>query len=287
MSASSYTFDSPDADVIIRAPLHPDHPESTEFRDFHTHKIILSTASAIFRDMFSIPQPLQPTQGDATLPIVHVAESAETFELFLRLIYPIEPPAINSLRMVDHLSQLTAKYMVDCIRPRLKPALVSPSFLKNDPVWVYTIACRMDLNEEAELAISHTYRIDLVQDIPHTLLRAMTAEMYNRLLKSHATRREALISVLNRNKGLPSPYEGKCNCGPWFFTRLFKNIILAIWERPILDRQRLDLCLSKVEGMPKSGCTPGTPCRVSAQGTSAYFASILDAIEKLGQVSGN
>ena len=92
MSDSPYTFDSPDADIILRAPLRPDDPESAQFQDFHTHKAILSTASTVFHDMFSVPQPRQSAEDDANLPVVHVVEPAEIFEIFLRLIYPIELP---------------------------------------------------------------------------------------------------------------------------------------------------------------------------------------------------
>src|SRR5882762_7830629 len=172
MSTSPYAFDSPDADVILRAPLHPDDPESTEFKDFHTHKATLSTASTIFRDMFSVPQPSQPPEGDANLSIVPVADHADLFETFLRLIYPIEPPAITSPQTVGRLFQLASKYVASGVYARLRQILVSPSFLRSDPVWVYAIACHMDLGEETELAISHTYQIDLVQDIPRPLLQA-------------------------------------------------------------------------------------------------------------------
>jgi hypothetical protein len=286
MPTSPYTFDSPDADVILRAPLHPDDPKSTEFKDFHVHKVILSIASTFFRDMFFVPQPpWQPAQGDDNLPIVDITEPAEVFEIFLRLIYPIEPPAIHSLQIVDHLSQLAIKYPAANVRLKLKQILVSPSFLKSDPVWVYTIACRMDLDEEAELAIPHTYRVDLVQDVPRTVLRGMAAETYNRLLRSHATRREELVSILNREMGIPSWNE--CSCGPWFYTRLSKNIKLAVWERPVLDKERLNLSLSKVEGIPESKCGLGSSCRISPREVSAFFAGILNAIERLDQTSNH
>ena len=91
MSDSPYAFNAPDADVILRAPLKKG---STELKDFRVHKAILSVASTLFSDMFSIPQPPPYAKGDTTLPTVQVAESAEVFELFLRLIYPIaEPPS--------------------------------------------------------------------------------------------------------------------------------------------------------------------------------------------------
>ena len=274
MSDSHYTFDSPDADIILRAPLRPDDLESTEFKDFHTHKVILSTASTVFHDMFSVPQPSQPTEGDINLPIIHVVEPAEAFEAFLRLVYPIDPPVIDSLQIVDRISQLAIKYTAGCVRARLKQLLVSPCFLESDPVWVYAIACRMDLDEEAELAIPHTYQIDVTRDVPRHILQAMTAEVYNRLLRSHVARREGLITAAQEARR--KPFGAECSCSPWFYTRLEMVICLAIWERPFFDRQRYDLCLSKVEG--KSVCKSGSNCRLSARVTSTYFNFILEEI---------
>ena len=164
MSDSSYAFDAPDADVIIRAPLQQG---SKELKDFRVHKTILSVASTPFRDVFSIPQPPQPAESDTTLPIVQVAESAGDFEIFLRLIYPIEPPVINSLQLVDHL-RLAEKYMATGVHARLKQILFSPSFLRDDPVLVYAIACRANLNKEAIFAILRTLETDLVQGVPAT-----------------------------------------------------------------------------------------------------------------------
>ena len=280
MSDSSYTFDSPDADFILRAPLRPDDPESAQFKDFHTHKAILSTASTVFHDMFSLPQPHQSAEDDANLPIVPVVEPAEIFEIFLRLIYPIELPTIDSPRIVGHLLQVSEKYMTNGVHTRLKQVLASPSFLKSDPIWVYAIACRMDLDEEAQLAVRHTYKINLIRDIPPPLLQEMTTETYNRLLGSHATRREELTAVVNKTE-CPQR-KGKCICGIRFYTNLKKEITLAIWERPFLDRRRLDSCLPSSKG-PKSACELGLSCRLSARVISSYFNDILDGVESLNQ----
>jgi len=276
-----YTFDAPDADLILRAPLQPG---SEEFKDFHTHKAVLSIASTLFRDMFSIPQPPQPADGDTTPPVVQVVEPAELFETFLRLIYPIEPPAVDSLQLVDDLFQLAEKYMANRVYAMLKHTLSSPSFLRDDPIWVYAIACRANLNEEAELAIRHTFQIDLVQEIPHKHLQMLTAEAYNCLLISHASRRGEIVSALDRAKSQPTKPAGKCNCGSWFYTRLCKDIKLAIWKgNPFLDRRRLDSCLSDFKGgMPRSECGLGSSCRVSAEATAEYFTDILNEIGKLG-----
>ena len=280
MLGSPYTFDAPDADIILRAPLQLG---SGEFKDFHTHKIILSVASTVFHDMFSIPQPPQPAGSDTVLPAVQVAETAGVFETFLRLIYPIEPPVVDSLQLVDDLFRLTEKYMANGVHAKLRHIFPSPSFLRDDPIWVYAIACRANLNEEAELAIRHTFQIDLVQYIPHKHLQMMTAEAYNRLLISHAARRRKLVSALDRAECQPVKPAGICNCGIGFYTGLCKDIKLAIWEgNPFLDRRRLDSRLPNLTNMPRSECGLGSSCRVSAESTSGYVTNILNEIGKLG-----
>ena len=276
MSAPSYNFDAHDADVILRTCLRPG------FQDFRVHKAILSVASTIFHDMFSLPQP-QPAAGKIALPVVPVTDPPEIFEIFLRLIYPIEPPAITSLQLVEDLFRLAEKYMTDGVHAKLKQALVSPSFLRSDPIWVYAIACRVGPDgAEADLAIRHTFEIDLVGGIPKTHLQMMTTETYNHLLASHVTRRTELISALNRVYFPPWNQDG-CTCGyrDWFYTRLFKEISLAIWEAPFLDRRRLDSCLSHLTKPPESICGL-EPCRVSPRTISGYFDDILDEVGKLG-----
>jgi len=122
MATSPYAFNAQDADAIFRAPLQLG---SDQFKDFHIHKTILSVVSTLFHDMFSLPQPPQPATGCATLPIVPVMKPAEVFEVFLRLIYPIEPPTITSLQLVDNLFQLAEKYTANGVHAKLKQILVS------------------------------------------------------------------------------------------------------------------------------------------------------------------
>ena len=278
MSTPYHPFDAHDADVILRAPLEQ---TSDQFKDFRAHKAILSVASIFFHDMFSLPQPPQPTTGDTSLPIIPVTESADVFEVFLRLIYPVEPPAITSLKLLDNLFRVAEKYMANSVHARLRQILaLSPSFLRNDPIWVFALACRANLDAEAEAATRLTFKMDPVRDIPHTHLQMMTVEAYNRLLTAHATRRAQLIAAVNRAK-TPSGALGACSCGSWFYTRLGSNISLAIWEKPFLDKQRLDSCLPSPIGT-ESKCGLGPNCGVSARTISRHFANILDEMGKVG-----
>ena len=273
MPASSYTFDAKDADAVLQAPLQPGSDQS---KDFRVHKVILSIASTFFHDMFSLPQP---ATRDVALPVIPITESADVFEVFLRLIYPVEPPTITSLQLADDLFQLAEKYMADSVHAKLRQILISSPFLKDDPIWVYALAYRANLDTEAELAIPLTFKIDPIRDIPQAHLRMMTVETYNRLLIAHSTRRAALISAASRARA-PSYYPSGCSCGGWFYTRLDSNINLAIWEQPFLDRQRLNSCLPGSTSM-ESECGTGS-CRVSELAISKYLTSILDEIGKLG-----
>jgi len=180
------------------------------------------------------------------------------------------------MQLVDDLFRLAEKYMVNGIYARLKHIFMSPSFLRDHPIWVYTLACRANLDADAELVIPLTFTMDLVRDIPRTCLSMMTGETYNRLLAAHATRRDALISAANR--AVAPAYPGKCSCGLGFYTRLGRDIRLAVWEKPFLDRQRLDSCLPD----SKSVCKSKSACRVSEQVISRYFTDILGEVQKLG-----
>jgi hypothetical protein len=82
--ASGALFDDPDADIIIR---------SRDGVRFRTHKLLLSLASPIFRDMFSLPQPDHDKDAGEGLPVVDLTESSATFRLFMSLCYPaVYPP---------------------------------------------------------------------------------------------------------------------------------------------------------------------------------------------------
>jgi len=60
-----YNFDAPDTDAVLL---------SSDGKEFHVHRLILSLASPVFRGMFSLPQPTEPT---SQIPTIDVAESSD------------------------------------------------------------------------------------------------------------------------------------------------------------------------------------------------------------------
>jgi len=84
-------FNAPDADIILRALGPPK-------RDFRVHKLVLSLASPVFKDMFSLPQPTSDDlrkSSVAELEIVEVTDPTDALDVILRMIYPFAPPSFD------------------------------------------------------------------------------------------------------------------------------------------------------------------------------------------------
>jgi hypothetical protein len=272
MAASPYAFDGPDADVILRAPLQLG---SDEFRDFHVYKNILSIASSVFGDILSIPQPLHHTSGDTTLDVVGVTDPANVLETFLQLIYPVDPPLIEDLRLVDDLLKLADKYAAKGVSAKLKKLLVSPSFLEDDPIGVFAVACRNSLEEEERLAVSYTFSIDVVGKISEKHLQSMTAKTYHRLLAKHALRREQLVDAVDQ--GSRRTQRGGCSC----VRKLKQQIRLKTSGSPFLDREILDTCYSSMKVLStRCGARSGN-CIYDGDGGTVLLSSIMHVIQEI------
>ena len=264
----SATFDSPDADVILRAPLQPG---SSDFKDFRVHKIILSIASPVFRDTFSIPQPPRHTSDGTGLDVVQITESAEVVENFLQLIYPIDPPIFTNLWLLDDLLQLSDKYAAGGVTKKLKIHLASPFFLKGDPVGVFAVAIRNNLEGVARTAIPHTFSIDAVRQVSEDHTQRMTAKTYQLLLMEHVARRELLGRVLDE---VQRKSYGGCGC----FNRVKTNMLLEVSRRPLLDRDTINKCLTA--DCPRLLCTC-VYCIHNPGGDSKLFSEVLRMIKEM------
>jgi hypothetical protein len=71
-------FDRPRADLVLR---------SSDDVHFRVLKGILSIASTVFADMFSIPSP--PSEHQDEIQVVPVSEDSTALDLALRHIYPV------------------------------------------------------------------------------------------------------------------------------------------------------------------------------------------------------
>ena len=172
VTVTSAPFDHQSADVILRSS------DNVEFRVF---KVILSLASTVFSDMFSLPQASRskglPANADEVkdgLVVIPVTEDGKMLKQFLFMCYPkaaVDPPAIpNDLASVEGLLAAAIKYSAERVEKHLREALVSPQFMKTNPLLVFVVACRFRMKEEAEMAARAT--------LPHAILgRAYSTEI--------------------------------------------------------------------------------------------------------------
>ena len=182
---SDEMFNWSDGDVILRCT------HGTDSRDFQLHKLFLSFASLVFKDMFKLSQPSSVAASD--IDVVDVIDPPAILELLLRFIYPCPPPVIDNLALLTEVLVLADKYDVEAARPSLA------EFAKIEPLRVYAIACRLGLEEEKKTASSHTTSIDLstLAQLPDEF-KSVSAMEYQRLIRLHARYRKEVIGIATR-----------------------------------------------------------------------------------------
>ncbi|KAF7291642.1 hypothetical protein HMN09_01255400 [Mycena chlorophos] len=95
----------------------------------YVYKILLSLASPVFQDMFSLPQPEPgPNDPDSELaedpyPVIPVAEDAETLRSLLTWVDPRSLPRIGSLEDIQKILAVASKYCMDPILSRIGQSL--------------------------------------------------------------------------------------------------------------------------------------------------------------------
>jgi len=178
----------PGADVILRA---------SGGREFHAHKLILSFASPVFRDMFSVPQ--SPTTESSQLPTIDVDDPPEALEKFLRIIYPTPNPPINNIETLASVIRLADKYGAEAVLDVRGEYLLSMC-LDSPPVHTYAILCVCGREREAEAAARRVSFASLASLSSHPLLRLMTTEHYQRLVGFMVARDKRTREILNERR---------------------------------------------------------------------------------------
>jgi hypothetical protein len=179
---ASAPFDNPDADVILR---------SSDNVDFHAFKVLLSLASPVFKDMFTMPQALEGMNSDdmkGGLPIVRMTEGSKTLETLLTMCYPmtlVNPLVAAPVGLEDVTLLLGAamKYDVATVEERARAWLVAPRFLEADPVMIYAIGCQWNLEKEAKAAARATIGIGLLEKALEKELDMITTRELRALLR--------------------------------------------------------------------------------------------------------
>lgn len=219
----SCEFDSNNADLIL---LSRDPPT-----EFHVHSVILAEASPFFHDMFTLPQAPPTDSGSLkrTKPIVPVTEPRDVLVSLLHFVYPIPDPQLPSLDELAPILDAAIKYDFASVILTLRRLLTSPKHLQDSPIQVYAIACRFDLEEEIQIASSHTLRFNILEGPLCEDLKYISAWQYHRLLDLHRTRSKRALEIIDPTN---CPKEIKCmQCNSSLYTAQGQPKWYYEWEK--------------------------------------------------------
>ncbi|KAH9993665.1 hypothetical protein BJV74DRAFT_884279 [Russula compacta] len=177
-------FDDLRADLIL---------QSSDRVHFRVFKIVLSLASPIFADMFSIPSPVSPNprHGD-NIQVVPLTEDSEALDLSLRHIYPVQTPDVVPLRDASILAEFARKYQVDALGRFITRYLTEN--VEHDPVGVYAIAVTYGYRGIGAKAARSCLTLPFSRlQSPH--LQGATAVLFGELLRYHVACGEAASNV--------------------------------------------------------------------------------------------
>lgn len=163
-------FDNPQADLILR---------SSDEVHFRVIKGILSIASPVFADMFSIPLPPSEKKNDE-IQVVSLSEDSTALDVALRHIYPVRSPDGDKLLYASILAEFARKYQVEALDVFIKIYLKDS--IERDPVGVYSIAVTYGYNSIGTNAAQSCLNLPF-SGLLSPYLRSATVEL--ELLKYH------------------------------------------------------------------------------------------------------
>jgi BTB/POZ domain len=185
-------FDNAGADVVL---------QSSDKVHFHVFKNILSIASPVFADMFTLPS--LPSEKLHEVQVVSLTEHSTALDVALRHIYPVRTPKGDKLHHASILSEFARKYQVETLDEFITGCLTDS--IKRDPVGVYAIAGTYGYNDIGAIAARSCLNLPF-SSLQSPYLRCMTAEQLSELHMYHvACGKAASTAALGIKPGIPIP----------------------------------------------------------------------------------
>jgi hypothetical protein len=259
-----YDFDAPDADAILRP---------SDGKELRVHKFILSLASPVFRDMFSLPQP---TGSSPKIPSIDIPESFDIIRPLVQHLYPCSPPEIPDLETWAALYTAADKYNVEVVMDLLRGMLI-PRFLETSPLRVYALASSWGFEEEAKAASRGTLAMDISNGFPEEDARLMGTVACQKLYLLHLQRRDKARVLIGNH---PYQFSGRsCVCPPMNFQAVVQTLSQRVSTSPWLTAEELYEEAARVTN--SNMCYNG--CRNAFYNVHAWFSLILREMAKLPQ----
>ena len=186
--------DRPFADIICR---------SSDGQEFHTHKIILASASPTLRDqILALPAPLE----SGALPIINLAVRGAALGSLLEMCYPVDCSENSRILPVHHaLAMLDSarRFGMEALARRIRYGVFG-TLKVSQPLATYLLASSMGLREVAEDALAFLHADPFTYGcIPE--METTPAEPYHRL---HVNRHETLSVASQMTSAFGSAAQG-------------------------------------------------------------------------------
>ncbi|PSS17145.1 hypothetical protein PHLCEN_2v3216 [Hermanssonia centrifuga] len=182
--AATFPFNKANSDVVLR---------TCDNVDLRVRKAILSEASVVFEDMWTLPQPPAQTGPDDGVPVVSVSENERTLHYLLRFCYPMENPNLKTVEDVFAVMEAARKYMMDHVLIEVKRQFLH--YAEREPLRTYAIACNRGLEEEMRIAAKASLLEPLADSHEMEELERITAGAYLRLSAYHRACRKVASSL--------------------------------------------------------------------------------------------
>ena len=261
----------PGADIILRA---------SGGQEFHAHKLVLSLASSVFRDMFSVPQP--PPTEPSQLPIVDVNDSPEALEIFLLTIYPTRKPLIDDVQTLASVLRLADKYDAKDVL-NIQRDYFPSTYNTLPPIQLYAILCACGREEEAEAAARRVPFASLKALDSSPLLQLITITEYQQLVSFMIARDQKMREIVKEHHKDISD-GGRFSCDDTAHSLYSGTIVTTIQAAFEADpcvqvEKALSLVLSAPSTFPP--CESG--CRYNAAGVRKYAEGLLKELVEMAQ----
>jgi len=261
----------PDADIILRA---------SGGKEFHAHKLVLSLASPVFRNMFSVPQP---PDTSSQIPIIDVDDPPEALELFLQIIYPIRNPPVNGAETLASLLRLADKYDAKAALDAHKDYLPSIC-VGSSPIHLYAIFSARGHEKKAEAAARRVSFASLAFLNSSPLLSFMTVDHYQRLIKFMVARDQRMREIINHHHKRIAR-ESSRDCSHPDGHALYSSTIVA----NVQNSFEANPCVPLVEALGSVLTAPVTfqqchsGCRYSTPGVRRYVEGLVNELVEMAE----
>ncbi|KAA1476987.1 hypothetical protein DENSPDRAFT_564552 [Dentipellis sp. KUC8613] len=169
------------ADLILR---------TSDNVDFYAHRIFLTFASPVFKNMFALLQFAADPTGKPT--VIDVPEDSQTIDFILRSCYPITSTPLTRLADIRRVLEAVFKYEMDAVLREVGFSL--KEVVDQDPLGVFIIAWRCDREDVCRVAAIHMLQCQF-PSLESPELRNLSAHHYRELMQWHTRCCTAASSV--------------------------------------------------------------------------------------------